>query len=151
MKPAEVAKLLNLHDSTLRRYSLDYADYLSPSGAPGEGHHRDYTDRDVQVLSYILEMKTKRVSPENIAATLGSLKASNWARLPPLDKALESIVPTPGALIDAGHEKSAMQREIEVLREMLAEAKADRDSILARMHRAEALLELYQTGKLKPD
>lgn len=161
MKPVDAAKLLNLHDSTLRRYSIDYSAYLSPSGAPVAGHHREYTDRDLQVLNYIQEMKSKRVTPEEIIETLEMMKDSDWARLPALDTATQSIVPTPGALVMASQRQSALQREIEVmqrdherevtmLREMLKDERADRDELLQRLHRAEYEAELYRTGRLKP-
>jgi len=106
-------------------------------------------------------MKFQNVSPENIEVTLQSLMAGGWERLPALDDNSKAIMPSPAAVVAASADRSAMQREIEVLRKMLdradqradaaiAAAKADHDELLARLHRAELKLELYESGELKP-
>lgn len=149
MKANELLKFLNgLPDSTLRKYAQDYAEYLSPTSG---NRHRNYTEQDARILRLIVDMKAQRVKPENIDATLSSLQAGNWERLPKLSEADQSIVPSQATIIDLQNDRSALQREIDVLREMLANERADRDELLARMHRAETLLELYRTGKLKPE
>jgi hypothetical protein len=47
-------------------------------------------------------------------------------------------------------DKSAMQREIHLLREMLEKATADRDELLTPIARAEMKLELYEERRLQP-
>lgn len=147
MKSGELAKRLNLPTSTLHKYSQDYKTYLS---APGAGH-REYTEQDERILRLILEMKAERTPQGDIDVTLSSLQAGNWERLPALDEPAKSLVPTQDNVIALDKEKTAMQREIDLLREMLTESRADRDTLLARLYRAETLLELYQSGKLKPE
>lgn len=149
MKSNELVKLLNVPDSTLRRYAQEYAEYLSPV-AGGAGHHRDYSEQDARILRLILDMKGKRTKPADIDVTLSSLRAGNWERLPALDEASKSLIPTPDALITAGLRESALQSQIDLLREMLEKATTDRDELLRRLSRAETLLELYQQGQLKP-
>ena len=102
-------------------------------------------------------MKAGNTSPEDIDVTLQSLKSNNWERLPALGDNAKGIVASPGALITANADKGIMQREIELLREQLDAAnaerkaeRADRDELLQRLHRAETLLELYESGRLKP-
>jgi len=98
-------------------------------------------------------MRNADTSPEDIDVTLQSLKANNWERLPPLDATASSIVPSPGALVLAQKDRDVMQREIELLREQIAELKAERanrDELLKRLHRAEMLVELYEQGRIKP-
>lgn len=149
MKANELLKLLNnLPESTLRKYAQDYAEYLSPIIS---NRHREYTEQDARILRLIVDMKSERVKPQDIEATISSLQAGNWERLPALTEADQSIIPAQSTVIALQADKSALQREIEVLREMLKAERADRDEIVARMHRAETLLELYQTGKLKPE
>ena len=161
MKASQVVTALNLADSTVRKYAEQYAEYLSPSGTGGGGKHRDYTDHDVRVLKLVRDMKFQNISPENIDITLQSLQQGGWERLPALDDDAKAIIPSPAAVVAASAEKSAMQREIEVLREMLDrseeraqraidEAQSDRDELLHRLHRAELKLELYESGELKP-
>lgn len=153
MKAHELIKLLDIPESTMRKYAQDYDEYLSP---PISKRHRDYTDQDARILKLIVEMKAKRTDPENIDATLSSLQAGGWQQLPELTEA-SSIVPTEQNLVAAKATMSAMQREIDVLREMLNRAEereaaksADRDNLLRRLERAETLLELYKSGELKP-
>lgn len=151
MKSADVVKLLNLNDSTIRRYAQEYGEFLSDAGAGGSGHHRNFTEQDVRILRQIHNMKAERARPEDITDALRSLEALNWEPLPALDNATQSIVPTPGALVAAGQRESAMQREIDLLREMLEKATGDRDDLLRRLHEAEQLVRLYESGRLKPE
>lgn len=149
MKAHELLKLLDgLPDSTLRKYAQDYAQFLSP--APAGRRHRDYTDLDARILRLVVQMKAQRVKPADIDVTLSSLQAGNWERLPALDEAAQSLVPTESAIVALQADKSAMQREIDILREMLGNATSDRDELLKRLHRAETLLELYESGRLQP-
>ncbi len=157
MKPSSVAAALGIAESTVRKYASEYAEFLSPGGAGGGHRHRDFAEHDVRVLKLVCDMKAENTSPEDIDVTLQSLKSNNWERLPALDDNSKGLVTSPGALIAANAEKSVMQREIELLREQLeavnAERKAersDRDELLQRLHRAETLLELYESGSLKP-
>lgn len=157
MKASAVVATLGIADSTVRKYAEQYAEYLSPSGTGGGGKHRDYTDHDLRVLKLIRDMKFANTDPDNIEVTLQSLQQGGWERLPPLDGDTRAIVQTPATALAASADKSAMQREIDVLREMLdrAEARsqaslADRDELLKRLHRAELKLEMYESGELKP-
>lgn len=157
MKPSAVAAALGIAESTVRKYASEYAEFLSPGGAGGGHRHRDFAEHDVRVLKLVCDMKTENASAEDIDVTLQSLKSNNWERLPALDDTSKGLVASPGALIAANAEKSVMQREIELLRERIellnAERKAeraDRDELLQRLHRAETMLELYESGRLKP-
>jgi DNA-binding transcriptional MerR regulator len=161
MKPSAVAAALGIAESTVRKYASEYAEFLSPGGAGGGHRHRDFAEHDVRVLKLICDMKTENTTSADIDVTLQSLKSNNWERLPALDETSQGLVTTPGALMVANTEKSVMQREIELLRERIESLKAereaeqeavrsDRDALLQRLHRAETLLELYESGRLKP-
>jgi DNA-binding transcriptional MerR regulator len=168
MKSSELCNLLNLNDSTLRKYAKEYADYLEPVADGGAGHHRNYSERDARIIKLVLDMKAQRQKPEDIDVTLSSLQSSNWERLPALDEGSQSIIPTPGALITMQNDKTGLQREIDVLREMLekadervaeadrraddrvAKVTADRDEILRRLSEAEQLVRLYESRRLQP-
>src|SRR5215212_848521 len=97
MKSHELLKLLNgLPESTLRKYAQDYHEYLSTSSAV---RHRDYTEQDARILRLIVDMKAQRVKSDDIDATLSSLQASNWERLPALTEADQSIIPAQSTVI----------------------------------------------------
>ena len=150
MKASAVVNALNIADSTVRKYADLYAEFLSPSGVGGAGRHRDYTEHDLRVLKLIRDMKYEHVSNEDIDATLRSLQVGGWDRLPALNDNTKAIIPAPGAAIAAQSNREALVREIEIWREMAEKAAADRDELLGKLHRAETMLELYESGRLKP-
>lgn len=154
MKSNAIVALLGIADSTLRKYAKEYADYLSPTGnVGGAGRHRDYTEHDVRVLKLVCDMKAQKIGNDDIEVTLQSLQAGGWDRLPALDDKAQALVPVPGAMVAAQADRSAMQREIDILREMLDRVEqrlADRDDLVKRLAEAETMLKLYESGRLKP-
>lgn len=150
MKSNALVAILNMPDSTIRKYAQDYAEFLSPTASAGGGRHRDYTDHDARVLKLVIDMKAAKQNADNIDATLRSLQNSGWERLPALDEDALAIIPAPAAMIAAQTERAVMKKEIDMLREMLDKANSDRDDLLKKLHRAELMLELMQSGELKP-
>jgi DNA-binding transcriptional MerR regulator len=150
MKSSALVALLNIPESTIRKYAGDYAAYLSPAVNAGAGRHRDYTDHDARVLKLVIDMKAAKQRPEDIEVTLQSLQAGGWERLPALDENTLAIIPTPQALIVAQTERAVMQKEIDMLREALDKATSDRDELMRRLARAEMRAELFESGELKP-
>lgn len=157
MKSSAVVAALDMADSTLRKYANQYKEYLSSDGAGGSGRHRDYTEHDVRVLKLIRDMKLQNVADEDIDVTLRSLQAGGWDRLPALDDHVQSIIPQPGALIAANADRSAMQREIDLLREMLEKSDADREKLLGKIEDLQRQigeqsveLRFWREGRLKP-
>lgn len=161
MKSSALVALLQIPESTIRKYARDFEQYLSPGAAGASGRHREYSDHDARVLKLIVDMKRSGTNLESIGASLAMLQANNWEQLPPLETGAKSLILDTVGQIQAQADRSALQREIEVLRtqidhleqlrkEDLAAAQRDRDELLRRMHKAETLLELYQQGKLKP-
>ncbi|MEO8394566.1 MAG: MerR family transcriptional regulator [Chloroflexota bacterium] len=161
MKSSAAVTLLNMAESTIRKYANEYIDFLSPSGTGGGGKHRDYTDHDVRVLKLIRDMKTQHVKTDDIDITLRSLQSGGWDRLPALDTPLESIIPAPVALSAANKDRDIMKREIELLNQQIVTVKTDAQTTIDRkddrinelerkLARAELKLELYESGDLKP-
>lgn len=161
MKSNALVTLLRCSESTIRKYAGDYAEYLSPLAQAGAGRHRDYTDHDARVLKLVIDMKAAKQSEDNIHATLRSLQANGWERLPALDSDALAVVPAPTAMLALQAEKSAMQREIDVLREMLESIRTDlrgqvaeRDGRIIELERqlarAQMRIEMYESGELKP-
>ena len=50
LTPSQVASMLDVSSSTLRLWSGQFADHLSPAANPGERRRRSYTADDVSVL-----------------------------------------------------------------------------------------------------
>jgi DNA-binding transcriptional MerR regulator len=50
LTPKEVSDLLSVSSQTIRRYSREFADHLSPDANPAPGGHRRYTREDVEIL-----------------------------------------------------------------------------------------------------
>ncbi|MEO8396902.1 MAG: MerR family transcriptional regulator [Chloroflexota bacterium] len=161
MKPSAVAAALGIAESTVRKYAQKYSEFLTPGGAGGEHKHRDFAEHDVRVLKLIRDMSVASTSPDDVDVTLQSLKSNGWDRLPALDESAKGLVASPGALVAANADKGVMQREIELLREQMdilkADGKDERDQLNAQINdlgrklsRAETLLELYESGRLKP-
>jgi DNA-binding transcriptional MerR regulator len=162
MKSNAIVTLLGIADSTLRKYAQAYSEYLSPTGnVGGAGRHRDYTEHDVRVLKLICDMKAQKIGNDDISVTLQSLQNGGWDRLPDLDDNAKALVPLPGALLAAQADRGILQREIELLREQLDALKVETKSAVAakddritelerRLSRSETMLELYESGRLKP-
>jgi len=153
MKSSAVCTVLNMADSTLRKYAQEYGQYLSPSASGGGGKHREYTDHDVRVLKLVNDMKLAKESGDDIEVTLRSLQDSRWERLPQLEDGSSAIIPAPAAMIEARAERAVMQKEIDMLRERIVELtaeRADRDDLVKKLAAAETMLKLYEQGRLKP-
>jgi DNA-binding transcriptional MerR regulator len=157
MKPSVAAATLGIAESTIRKYATDYGDFLSPAGAGGDRKHRDFDERDVRVLKLIRDMYAAGTNADDMDVTLQSLKSSDWERLPQLDETARSIVPAPGALMEANRHNDLLQGEINVLREQLEKAEArnaaDRQEVIdlqRKLAQAELRIELLNSGELKP-
>lgn len=70
-RPAEAAQLLGIPASTLRRWSGQFADFLSSARRePGDGGHRRYTPADLQVLSEVKQMLGRGMTYQQVRARL---------------------------------------------------------------------------------
>jgi len=78
--PNEVAKQLQVSPSTLRRWSNEFADYLSPSaGRPeaapgGQIAHRRYSDEDLETLLTIKGLLAEGLTYVQVARRLEALR-----------------------------------------------------------------------------
>ena len=49
--PKQAAELLGISVPTLRRWSKQFAGFLSPGARPGKGKHRNYAEGDMAVMA----------------------------------------------------------------------------------------------------
>jgi DNA-binding transcriptional MerR regulator len=71
LTPSQVAKRANVSGQTIRNYSSEYAELLSPTASVKNGT-RLYTDEDVQILCAIAELRKAGIPPGEIVARLQS-------------------------------------------------------------------------------
>ncbi len=89
MKTKEVADRLGLDTSTIRVWSgRDYIEFMSES-ARGGGRRRHFTERDVQVLAFVTQMRAGGTLHDDIHRDLITMQGDNWRGLP-------DIPPKPG-------------------------------------------------------
>ena len=107
--------MLKIPASTLRRYSVDFADQLSDS-ARHTGHKRTYADDDVLTLRRIRKLSGQRLAPAEIRARLAVMEpespSSALALMPEILNQFESL----RADLAQAHEKiDHLQARLDVL------------------------------------
>lgn len=132
MKPNQLAKLLNITDSTLRLWcAKEYGDFLSLNAQGQHGARRSFNNTDARILAWIALLRTQNVSKEDIRATLRSSQANHWRDLPPL----------PGGIVDdepiAVVPREAVEERVKALREhyetQLQAISKERDELRAQL------------------
>ena len=68
-KPSDAAKACNTSVNTIRNWCRDYAAFLSP-GARGNGANRILTDKDLNTLKYIAQLRAENLQQAAIAQRL---------------------------------------------------------------------------------
>lgn len=148
MKSNELVQLFGVSESTIRNYVREYAQYLSPSAVGGGGQHRSFTEQDAKVLSLIIDMRSQNQSADTIALQLSALQSNNWEQLPEIKSTQKEI-----ALNQPVADKailSALQREADVYKGLYETERANNNALRDRAAKAENLVELYESGRLKP-
>lgn len=145
MKPSDVSRLTGIPASSLRTWSGEYAEYLSPAAAGGDGRKRDYSDQDIRILMYVADQKARNVIGEDIHASLKSMKITAWIDLPPLPNVPPGMEPVALIPREAAETKIDMQRQalykeiewlqkqIEALEDELQQERADKKSLQAEL------------------
>src|SRR5690348_3968566 len=55
----QIAALYSVSIETIRVWTLEFAEYLSPTAQPGRNKNRVYTVTDLEVLSLVAELKNQ--------------------------------------------------------------------------------------------
>lgn len=69
LTPAQVAKIANVHPNTVRKYSRDYAEFLSEN-ARGDDGPRLYNEEDVEVIRAIAALRNSGMPPAEVTRRL---------------------------------------------------------------------------------
>jgi DNA-binding transcriptional MerR regulator len=169
MKPLQLAAKLEVSTSAVRAWSVEFAQYLSPTGAGGNGRHRDFNQHDINVLAHIKALKALGRSAPEVHHELKSLMENDWIGLPAFQDTISNMMNVPGVPIVAAdmaidEAKKALLREIVMLNERLEKAEqqisAEREkneaflreiaNLRAQLSEAQTIAKLYETGRLKP-
>jgi DNA-binding transcriptional MerR regulator len=110
-----VELLYGVSHETVRRWTDEFAQYLSHSANPGKGRHRNFNDADMSVLSLVAENKKQGLTFEEIHAALKSGQRGNSPSLPAVD--MQAMV--------LGEQEKQLQIEVDYLRRTLTEALAE--------------------------
>lgn len=165
MKPHEVARVLDIGVSTVRAWSAQYAEFMSPSAQGGGGRYRDFADHDIRVLHLINAMKRRAIPAEELHMALKRLQADDWRDLPYLSEAppTSAAMPVvPEAALTT--QQTLLLREITGLRERVNELQGRLDSkaeseakllreigdLQAKLAEAQTELRLWREGWRKP-
>ncbi len=85
MKPQQLARLLDVDTSTIRRWAReDFRQFLSPLGQGMNGGHRSFSDQDARIIAWIALMRRQNMPPKDISATLHAAQLAGWRDLPSL-------------------------------------------------------------------
>lgn len=76
MKPSDVSTRVGISAVTVRSWSNQFARFMSPTGAGGDGRHRDFSEVDVRVMHYIKSEKARGQTAEEITQSLLVLQAN---------------------------------------------------------------------------
>lgn len=84
MQPSQLGELLNVTSQTIRRWTKDYRQFLSPRANPPKGEARIYDTHDQRVFLLIAELRAAAQSPDEILKRLKVEQESNYEGLPQL-------------------------------------------------------------------
>ncbi len=167
-----VQALFNITGQTVRNWSSEFGSFLSEHAVGGDNKHRVFTEGDLTVFALISELKAKRMSTDDIHATLAT---GNRGELP--DNITTGIVPVDTAIkisrleSEVSHykhnyehalseieqlklEKARLEGELTSLstvRQQLSDEHEKRDKLMREIGELEARLEFEREMQEKRD
>lgn len=162
-KVNEIMALLGITDQTVRVYCNRYGRFLSEHAAPKPGQTRRFTDADVRILMLIRDASASR-TVDVAGAVDAALRDGRLPELPAMSAERAVSAQTVQAARESWLvERSALQRDIEGLQGQVDRLQAQVDveraarlddlralaDVREKLGRAEAVLELYESGRLQ--
>ncbi len=134
MNTKRFCELSGVSPNTFRKWTADFAPFLSPTGAPQKGKARVLSDRDQRVLFFVHTMRGAGYGIDGIHERLQSLQTNGWQGLPDLPP--EWGDPGESMSIAAAAARAGELAEIAVLR---SELDHTRTALTAAQERADQL------------
>ncbi len=103
---------------TVRTWSQEFAEFLSPTANPGKGRNRIFTEKDMQVFSLVSELKARGLTYEDIHAALHN---GQIGELPPAPATVEAMA--------LEREEQSLAIQVERMRDMVALLTQQRDEL----------------------
>lgn len=121
----QAAALYNVSYETIRRYTLEFADYLSPTANPQAGRQRLYSEEDMKVFSLVVEMKTQGNTYDDIHV---ALKRGERGKSPDVQPDQLSV------MLNTEHEQR-LARQMEYLQRELETVKSENTQLQEQLQK----------------
>jgi DNA-binding transcriptional MerR regulator len=113
----DVCEAFDISRQTVRIWTAEFAEYLSPSATPEKGQQRNFTDQDMEVFALVHNVKQRGGTYENAHL---ELKSGQRGELPVLDTSISKESET---------HLAPLRGEITRLSNLLQGAMAERDEL----------------------
>lgn len=161
MKTTQLGRWLNVSASTIRKWTDDFGEYLSPKANARAGGVRVYDETDRRMMAVIADMRNENAPMDDIHAALQQIVSSDYADLPPMPAALDPsvgavpMVPREAADTALQITQQRLQRDIVILEEKVEDLterlnseEADHATTRAELHQTQLELGKAQ-GRLE--
>lgn len=124
---ADIARLFRVSGQTVRQWSIEFAEHLSPTANPGRNRTRSYTEDDLAVFALIADMKARGRVYHDIHTALsigqrGELPSQETIRR--RNRFEEELLKLQSA---TDHELALARERLEQTQQQLEHAETDRD------------------------
>jgi DNA-binding transcriptional MerR regulator len=126
----DFTKAYGVQPNTIRHWSKNFADFLSPGANPEKGKRRMYSYDDAEVIALIAEMRQQYESYDNIRAALADGDRGLW---PPEDRQ--------AAEDDAGEAQSGEGAPLALITQLTAKASSLEGELKATIAERNRLIE----------
>lgn len=134
-KSEDIRAYFNVSHETVRRYAIDFAEFLSEGASPEKsGAHRVYDDSDLRVFAVIVSMKNSNHTDDDIKATL---KAGR-------DGDMSSVLDDDTVTLSPHIQNQLIRQQISNLEQQLAQANTEAQTWRDKAMRLEGQLEAMQ-------
>lgn len=155
----EIAGIFDVTSNTIRGWTKEFADYLSPNANPKKGNPRNYNENDLMVLNLVARYRGENASYGDIHTALangetGDLPTLENDRVPPENtNTNENIALAPVELLERFAERltsqfqgqiNALENERSHLRETIETERLARVEAVERATKAETISTMLQ-------
>ena len=106
----DICEKFGVSRETVRQWTTQFTDYLSPTATPEKGRQRNYTEEDLSVLALVSNQKSTGSTSEEIAAAL----AAGQRATPPTEA---QVVPmSDSSLTTLRREVAQLRQEMDIIR-----------------------------------
>jgi DNA-binding transcriptional MerR regulator len=132
----QAAQLFSVNEQTVRRWIDEFSALLSPAATPESGRRRVLTDKDMEVVALVAEMKEQGKTFEEIHA---ALQAGQRGAVPESDSPQQLATPAHTELVFLVQRVRNLEKDLEAERTKRIQAEVEkgraegRESVLREM------------------